>query len=92
MPDLPEQIAIPNSVTADFIVCRALLRRGRSYEEAVKRFSPYFEIREPYPPAREGIKQLIQLPYSERSTKFIYLNNRLEGNAPSTIEALVADW
>jgi uncharacterized protein YecE (DUF72 family) len=92
MPDLPDQIAIPNSRTADFIVCRALLRRGRNYEEAVQKFSPYLELREPYPPAREGIKQLIQLPYSERTEKFVYLNNRLEGNAPSTIAALVADW
>jgi uncharacterized protein YecE (DUF72 family) len=92
MPDLPDQIAIPNSRTADFIVCRALLRRGRNYEEAVQKFSPYLELREPYPPAREGVKQLIQLPYSEPTEKFIYLNNRLEGNAPSTIAALVADW
>lgn len=34
MPDLPEQIALPGSITADFIVCRALLRRGRTYERA----------------------------------------------------------
>ena len=39
MPDLPVQIAIPDSRTADFMVCRALLKRGRPYEEAVKQFT-----------------------------------------------------
>ncbi|HTQ55685.1 MAG TPA: DUF72 domain-containing protein, partial [Bryobacteraceae bacterium] len=35
MPELRHQMAIPDSVTADFQVCRALLRQGRVYEEAV---------------------------------------------------------
>ena len=35
MPELRHQMAIPDSMTADFLVCRALLRRGRVYEEAV---------------------------------------------------------
>ena len=30
MPELREQMAIPDSATADFLVCRALLRRGRA--------------------------------------------------------------
>ena len=36
MPELQHQLAIPDSATADFLVCRALLRRGTLYEEAVK--------------------------------------------------------
>src|SRR5207302_3986770 len=31
MPELRQQIAIPDSVTADFVVSRALLRAGRPY-------------------------------------------------------------
>jgi hypothetical protein len=89
MPDLKEQIAIPDSVTADFIVCRALFRRGRSYQQAVKMFEPYTEVKEPYMPAREGLRELVQIDSPKTVPSFIFVNNRLEGNAPSTIEAVV---
>jgi len=89
MPDLTEQLAIPGSITADFVVCRALLRRGRSYEQAVSMFAPYAELREPYLPAREGLRQLIRIDSSPSIPKLIFVNNRLEGNAPGTIEAVI---
>ena len=41
MPELRHQMAMPDSATADFLVCRALLRRGRVYEDAVGMFQPY---------------------------------------------------
>ena len=50
MPELRHQMAIPDSATADFLVCRALLRRGRVYEEAVATFAPY--TRDPGPESR----------------------------------------
>ena len=59
MPELREQIAIPDSATADFLVCRALLRRGRVYEEAVATFAPYREVQDPNPEARESMRVLI---------------------------------
>ena len=90
MPDLPAQIAIPGSMTADFIVCRALLKRGRTYEEAVSKFAPYSELREPYMPAREGLRELVQIDSSAPVPRMIFVNNRLEGNAPATIEAVIS--
>src|ERR1039458_3861833 len=56
MPELRRQVEIPGSATAGFLVCRALLRQGRPYEEAVARFSPYSEIRDPNPGARESLR------------------------------------
>ena len=56
MPELQQQIAIPDSVTADFLVCRALLRRGRVYEDAVATFAPYTEVQDPNPEARESMR------------------------------------
>jgi uncharacterized protein YecE (DUF72 family) len=91
MPDLNEQIAMPGSRTADFVVSRALLRRGRSYEQAVKLFAPYTELQEPYGPAREGLRQLIDPQYAEEVPRFLFVNNRLEGNALRTIEAVISD-
>ncbi len=89
MPELGEQIAIPESATADFAVCRALLRRGRDYQAAVNRFSPYTEIRDPNPEARQAMRMLIGRARDKREMAFLFVNNRLEGNAPLTILSMV---
>ena len=89
MPELRHQIAIPDSATADFQVCRALLRRGRMYEEAVQKFSPYREVQDPNPEARESMRVLIGRAKENKEFFFLFVNNRLEGNAPMTILSLV---
>jgi uncharacterized protein YecE (DUF72 family) len=89
MPELRHQIAIPASGTADFLVCRALLRCGRMYENAVASFSPYTEVRDPNPEARESMRALIGRAREEKKFFFLFVNNRLEGNAPLTILSLV---
>ncbi len=91
MPDLLEQIAVPASRTADFVVSRALLRPGRLYENAVKLFQPYSEVRDPNPRVREGLREIIQTVRREKRTAFIFVNNRLEGNAPGTIVSITDD-
>jgi uncharacterized protein YecE (DUF72 family) len=91
MPELPVQLAVPHSVTADFLVCRALLRRGRPYEEAVKRFQPYSEVQDAYPAAREGLREIVQIAKREKRTAFVFVNNRLEGNSPGTIVSITHD-
>ncbi len=88
MPELAAQIAVPGSATADFLVCRALLRRGRTYENAVKSFEPYSEIRDPNPEARAGLREIVQIAKREKRTAFVFVNNRLEGNSPGTIVAI----
>jgi len=88
MPELRRQIEIPGSVTAGFLVCRALLRQGRPYEEAVAKFSPYSEIRDPNPEARESLRILVQRAREQRTMAFLFVNNRLEGNSPLTIMAV----
>ena len=89
MPELRSQIAIPDSMTADFLVSRALLRRGRAYEEAVATFAPYMEIQDPNPEARESMRVLIGRAQDERKPLFLFVNNRFEGNAPLTILSIV---
>jgi len=89
MPELRYQMAIPDSVTADFLVCRALLRRGRVYEEAVQTFAPYTEVQDPNPEARESMRLLIGRARENKEFLFLFVNNRLEGNAPATILSLV---
>jgi len=89
MPELRSQMAIPDSVTAGFLVCRALLRSGRSYEDAVATFSPYREVQDPNPETRESMRVLIGRARENKEFLFLFVNNRLEGNAPATILSLV---
>ena len=89
MPELGRQLAIPDSATADFLVCRALLRHGRPYEDAVAMFSPYTEVKDPNPEARDSMRVLIGRARENKQFLFLFVNNRLEGNAPLTILSLV---
>jgi uncharacterized protein YecE (DUF72 family) len=89
MPVLREQVEMPGAFTADFTVVRGLLRFGRPYEKAVERFSPYREVQDPNPEVRESIRDIIARNKLRREEAYIYVNNRLEGNAPGTIEAVI---
>ena len=88
MPPLAEHIAIPGAFTADFTVVRALLREGRAYEQAVEQFSPYEQVRDENPAGREALRALIRRMREERRAALIFVNNRFEGNAPTTIQAI----
>ncbi len=90
MPELLDQIDMPGAYTADFTVVRALLKKGRAYEQAVKAFEPYKRIQEPNPGAREAMRRIAERAWKTRQPAYVFVNNRLEGNAPGTIEA-VAD-
>jgi uncharacterized protein YecE (DUF72 family) len=92
MPGVEEQRALPGSLTnSDIFAARFLLRPGRKYEEAVKLFSPYDRVKDPYPEARAAGARLIEdaRARSGAAKAFIYVNNRLEGNALQTIAAMV---
>lgn len=90
MPDLGRQAALPGVDTADFQVVRALLARGRDYEQAVSMFEPYRELQEPNPAGRDALVEIANTGRRRRKPTFLFVNNRYEGNAPTTIEA-VAD-
>jgi len=91
MPELSEQIAMAESFTADFSVSRALLKRGRPYEQAVKLFEPYRETQEPDEATRAALAEIVRRSVAKKRKAYAYVNNRLEGNAPSTIEAVARE-
>jgi uncharacterized protein YecE (DUF72 family) len=94
MPPVSEQMALPGSRTnPNLVAARFLLKPGRKYEEAVKTFQPYDKVKEQNPDARAAGKALIaegKAAGPERKT-FIYVNNRLEGNALETIDAMLEE-
>ena len=87
MPPVDEQMALDGSFSADFFSARFLLRPGRKYAEAVKCFSPYEGVQDPYPEGRHAIETLAAKKPLKPS--FIFVNNRLEGNALGTIAAVL---
>lgn len=89
MPEIGAQLSLPGIFTSDFAVVRALLRPGRAYEEAVKRFSPYTQVQDAYPEVRRTLRELIGQARSSGRRALIFVNNRLEGNAPGTIDAVL---
>ncbi len=91
MPTLDDQAQIPEAFTADFTVVRALLKKGRGYEDAVKSFEPYERVQEPNEGARAGMVEIVKGARKRKLPAFLFVNNRLEGNAPGTIEAVVGE-
>jgi uncharacterized protein YecE (DUF72 family) len=88
MPEIGIQMHFPPANTADFTLARALLRRGRAYEDAVAKFTPYSHVQDPNPETRDALRLLIARARERHQPSYIFVNNRLEGNAPETIEAI----
>jgi uncharacterized protein YecE (DUF72 family) len=90
MPTLAEQIELPGSFTTDLVAVRALLTKGRTYEQAVKTIEPYEEVKQPDPSTREALRKIVDNTLKSRARAVLFVNNRLEGCAPKTIEAVVS--
>jgi uncharacterized protein YecE (DUF72 family) len=88
MPPIGHQLDLPGAITAPFIIARALLRPGRTYNEAVDAFAPYDRIREPNPRLRRDLVRLVQTAMETRIPAYLLVNNRAEGSAPLTIAAV----
>jgi len=91
MPPIQDQMALPDSETnPDLTAARFLLKPGRKYEDAVKSFAPYQETKEVNELARKAGATLIEKGKKKKKGKtLIFVNNRLEGNALHTINAML---
>jgi hypothetical protein len=94
MPPVSEQMALPESRThPELVGARFLLKPGRKYASAVETFQPYNRVQEENPEARAAGQALIKegLEAGPKQKTFIYVNNRLEGNALGTLEAMAKE-
>jgi Uncharacterized conserved protein len=89
MPPLEKQIMLGEAYTTDFIVARALLKSGRTYEEAVKSFAPYASTQEENPGARAALRDLIERARNRKIPAYLFVNNRMEGNSPMMIKGVI---
>lgn len=95
MPSVAEQMQMEGSQTSDaFTAARFLLKPGRAYEEAVSAFSPYNATKEVNEEARAAAAELLRMRIDAAKSgrtkpSFVFVNNRLEGNALFTIMAVL---
>lgn len=89
MPSLAEQHRRMATFTAPFTVFRLLTPLKMTYEAAKKRAEPYNKIVGELPEMRRDTVRLVQQATGENRTTYVLVNNRAEGNAPLTIQALV---
>ncbi len=91
MPALLQQhTRLEERFTAPFTVLRLLTPLNMSYEVAKKRAAPYNKIVGILPQARTETVALIKQAAGENRRTYVLVNNRLEGNAPLTVQALKA--
>jgi uncharacterized protein YecE (DUF72 family) len=91
MPPVAEQLAVPGSRTSVALAAgRFLMKPGRTYEQSIQTFEPFDEVKEVQAEERMAAATLLQEGTLTAGKKtFLYVNNRLEGSAPATIQAVV---
>ena len=90
MPSIGEQRYLSGSITADHIIARILTPLGLAYKQAVDSFFPYNEVKKPIQSMRKDVAQLAIEAVDLKKKAYAIVNNRAEGNAPGTIEAIDA--
>jgi uncharacterized protein YecE (DUF72 family) len=91
MPPLSDQHRLlENTFTATFVVVRLLTPLGLAYEKAVERYKPYDRIVAEQPRMRQDTVALIQQALAAGTSPYVLVNNRAEGCAPLTVQALTA--
>jgi uncharacterized protein YecE (DUF72 family) len=76
--------------TAPFVVIRLLTPLGLAYEKAVERYKPYDRIVAEQPHMRQDTIALVQQAIASGTSPYVLVNNRAEGCAPLTVQALTA--
>jgi uncharacterized protein YecE (DUF72 family) len=89
MPALAEQHRLMERFTAPFTVLRLLTPLKMTYEAAKKRAAPYNKIVGELPEMRKDTVRLVTQAVADNRQAYVLVNNRSEGNAPLTVQALV---
>ena len=88
-PSLAERHHRIGGFTAPFTVVRLLTPLTMTYEAAKKRAEPYTKIVETLPEMRRETITLVKQAIGENRRAYVLVNNRSEGNAPLTVQAIM---
>ena len=90
MPALADQHQrLSGAFTAPFVLLRLLTPVKVRYEDAVERAEPYDRIVQTLPQMRTDALALVRQAVEENRRAYVLVNNRAEGCAPLTVQALV---
>ncbi|MBI4002379.1 MAG: DUF72 domain-containing protein [Nitrospira defluvii] len=88
-PLLTQHHILGRTFTAPFLVMRLLTPLGLPHATAVERYAPYHRIVLPQPQMRREAATLVQDASTQGVVPYVLVNNRAEGNAPLTIQAII---
>ncbi len=88
MPMPGVQRAVVPVANNPFLIVRLLLRPGTRYEQRREAFAPFDRLVAPDEEMRGQVHELITEVLGLRRSAFVLVNNKAEGSAPLTIEAL----
>jgi uncharacterized protein YecE (DUF72 family) len=91
MPTVSEQLDLAGSRTnPGLVAARFLLTPGKTYERTIQDYEPFESIKKIDETARSAAATIIDEGARTPSRfTYVFINNRLEGCAPRTIQALV---
>lgn len=89
-PLLTQHRLMEERFTASFFVMRLLTPLGLPYASAVQRYAPYNQIVTAQTQMRQEAASRIHTAVSQHTVPYVLVNNRSEGNAPLTVQGIVA--
>jgi len=89
MPAIADQWDKAKLFDLPFYILRLLLKPGVLYQEAVDSFSPYDRLHQELTDTRLATAALIREALKKTKKTYVLVNNRFEGCAPKTIEAIL---
>ena len=90
MPAIGAQLQATGAPQTPHVVARIMLPPGRSYEERKTRCAPFHELVDVDLPMRQDVARLALAVLGTPRTLLVIVNNKAEGSAPRTVEALAA--
>lgn len=88
MPWPGEQAAFMKVEQGPFTMVRLLLRPGTRYEERRQEMAPFNRVVQPDERMRQEVAALLTSAARQKRRAYLLVNNKAEGSAPLTIEAL----
>jgi hypothetical protein len=70
-------------------VARFLTKPGVNYQTSVEMYSPYRDVKERVDEARTAAAKILEASFVKKKLSYLYVNNRLEGCAPLTIDGMM---
>ena len=88
MPSIETQTRLIEATKPVFVVARWMLKPNLNYKAAVKRYSPFRQLRDPDIDTRESLASLVRTALAADVPALVIVNNKAEGCAPESIRAL----